>query len=472
MPNIEHTVLEDSIRAQVNCAICTTAPFKYTCPKCFLQYCSLACYKHQTHSQCSESFYKDNIQQEMEAKKAGESAAARYYTGMEGAGRDKSDENMKRKMQHLLRRFERGELGVLSQPHELSREEMDDIDDDAVEDDLDALQEKLGELDIDSMTTEELMALLSDSQLESFESQLESGDILSSETLQNAIAEPWWLTSSPDSDGSSFIQDLDTQQVIDNSSTATRGIAKQPPVIADLAPFSKLTTAQPHPSLPFNLVELLCVYSIVWRHFNGEWGHSDDATAENDYCDNEARSFLCELSLLLKDGGNTSFGYDGVESAVFGVWDRVIRMNNVLLDPATKTSIAPAKQVLTLLLNDLSQLLSSQKKTVSALSHLHSLFNNNSNEKSDKKKNKEERNLNLRISRKILFYTCFAGSANDATFGILREQTARCTFEKQALDMNDAIHEVDPGSVDAAREQVLQRMQKEVDSKRTLIQEL
>ncbi|GMG40743.1 unnamed protein product [Ambrosiozyma monospora] len=33
----------------MNCEICTQNKFKYKCPKCGLKYCSLACYKSESH---------------------------------------------------------------------------------------------------------------------------------------------------------------------------------------------------------------------------------------------------------------------------------------------------------------------------------------------------------------------------------------------------------------------------------------
>lgn len=41
---------------------CEKNPSKYLCPRCGVPYCSLACYKDENkHLQCSESFYKDCV---------------------------------------------------------------------------------------------------------------------------------------------------------------------------------------------------------------------------------------------------------------------------------------------------------------------------------------------------------------------------------------------------------------------------
>lgn len=47
-------------------------PQKYSCPRCNILYCSVNCYKSEAHLQCSETFYKDCVVQEMalQSKKA------------------------------------------------------------------------------------------------------------------------------------------------------------------------------------------------------------------------------------------------------------------------------------------------------------------------------------------------------------------------------------------------------------------
>lgn len=51
-----------------NCYFCKKEPEKsrelYFCPQCNVPYCSLACYKHTDHASCSESFYRQWIEEE------------------------------------------------------------------------------------------------------------------------------------------------------------------------------------------------------------------------------------------------------------------------------------------------------------------------------------------------------------------------------------------------------------------------
>ncbi|XP_075692946.1 zinc finger HIT domain-containing protein 2 [Rhinoderma darwinii] len=62
---------ENGGSAPVVCALCLSAPGKYTCPRCNAPYCSLACYKGARHSVCSELFYKESVLQALRDEEAG-----------------------------------------------------------------------------------------------------------------------------------------------------------------------------------------------------------------------------------------------------------------------------------------------------------------------------------------------------------------------------------------------------------------
>ncbi|KAJ3065642.1 hypothetical protein HDU98_010967 [Podochytrium sp. JEL0797] len=385
---------------------------------------------------------------EMNAKTG--SAAAKYYTGDEGKAPDTSEADTKRKMLHLLQRFESGEVGVLEESMRLSDGEEEDEDD--------VLEERLRGLDLDNLTTEELMALLPESHLKAFEAQVASGEILSSESFTDAIATPWWLNR--DSSTNPIIQDLSEPQP-SPSTTIDSKLSHKPAAIFDLVPFSALTRANPHASLPFNTVELLCVYTVVNRHLNGDWEDTDSAR--------DARELFVELSLVLKDAaGGGAFGYDSIEAAVVGVWDRVIRMNSILLDPRATTSATPANHVLGLLWTDLQAILQSRDKIVSALSHTHFLFNDPAGA------TKQDKKANLRVARKLLFYTCFAADVGVFGDDMVKALAQGVEKEVKRREGLDKIDEEVGGDVDArkAREEVLKRVKREDEKPRVLVEEI
>ena len=48
------------------CAFCEkTKSNLYTCPKCNLNYCTVQCYQSQRHTQCSEQFYRNCVEDEV-----------------------------------------------------------------------------------------------------------------------------------------------------------------------------------------------------------------------------------------------------------------------------------------------------------------------------------------------------------------------------------------------------------------------
>ncbi|CAH1973914.1 unnamed protein product [Acanthoscelides obtectus] len=59
------------------CKICDNALGKYSCPKCNILYCSLACYQSSAHLECSETFYKDNVMSEHNLNKNDEETKAK-----------------------------------------------------------------------------------------------------------------------------------------------------------------------------------------------------------------------------------------------------------------------------------------------------------------------------------------------------------------------------------------------------------
>ncbi|OAQ28554.1 hypothetical protein K457DRAFT_558625 [Linnemannia elongata AG-77] len=66
VPRKHRTIVENTHP----CGICKVQPFKYICPRCNLRYCSLTCYKDQSHVQCTESFYKSSVMDELKANPA------------------------------------------------------------------------------------------------------------------------------------------------------------------------------------------------------------------------------------------------------------------------------------------------------------------------------------------------------------------------------------------------------------------
>ncbi|XP_035288910.1 zinc finger HIT domain-containing protein 2 [Anguilla anguilla] len=68
------------------CGLCLSKRPSYTCPRCNVPYCDLACYRSSAHSICSEEFYKESVIQELR-------------------GMGETEEEGKRRMQEILVRL-------------------------------------------------------------------------------------------------------------------------------------------------------------------------------------------------------------------------------------------------------------------------------------------------------------------------------------------------------------------------------
>ncbi|KAJ3141436.1 hypothetical protein HK100_006865, partial [Physocladia obscura] len=159
-----------------------------------------------------------------------------------------------------------------------------------------ALADQFSGLDLETMPIDKVLALVPETYLKAFESDLKSGKILESDAFSEAITKPWWLPMTGTDITSKLVQELSSSSSLlsDTENFLSPSTANPPVEICDIPPFSSLSKLPPHTSLPFNLVELLCIYSIIWRRFNGDF--SDTHDNQLDIC-----SLTCSLSLVLMD---------------------------------------------------------------------------------------------------------------------------------------------------------------------------
>lgn len=223
----EATVDGSNARRSAVCMLCKCKPSCYTCPRCNLHYCGLACYQSPDHSVCSEEFYKESVLQELKDMGKTESEgrkkmqevlvglrqkAERTDGGIEGllkeAGimSDDTDEGEgeateKVQVVELLSR-----LAELQQSGDGSETDIEailrkleefgggeplpgELDEDAehAEGELD-LADRLSGLDINKLSEEELWGLLSSKEKERFVGLMKGGALGGLVPLWK----PWW----------------------------------------------------------------------------------------------------------------------------------------------------------------------------------------------------------------------------------------------------------------------------------------
>ncbi|TDL23986.1 hypothetical protein BD410DRAFT_131242 [Rickenella mellea] len=288
------------------CGICRRQFSKYICPSCNVPYCSLTCFRSESHSQCSEAFYKREIQTDMNAQ-PNRSAEERI------------------KMMELLKRFEEDSL----EDDELLNDENDD------EDHVTNLAQRLGNIDLESASSDEIWSMLNPSERELFLQAVKdptSGvtqDLLYSDEMQKHIVEPWWIAPSIDSNAGSQMH--------------LKRFGERPQIM-DI-PSSLVKPLKDGPPLMYNISVVCVAYAYITRNLSVS---PISRLSPNESDADEARRLMQLLVPFLTDKrANTLF--TSLDAAITDFWSRM-------------DTITP--QGLSLLLDDASRLLAPIPVTV------------------------------------------------------------------------------------------------------------
>ncbi|XP_046543965.1 zinc finger HIT domain-containing protein 2-like isoform X1 [Haliotis rubra] len=229
------------------CSICVGQEARYTCPRCNIPYCSLACYRHEKHGSCSEAFYKDWVIDELSHNTA----------GME----------------------DREKILEILQREQEARDE-DDVDSDDEEEDADdpGLEERLEGLDLDA-DAGDVWRRLTEKEKQEFSQMLEDG------RLANLVEvwTPWWVKVKPSSE---------TEEEVDKLEHDGKS---QPQILSDIPDINiLLKKSKPSSDLRFCLVNVLYSYAFITRLHNGNHLESPLESAQD----------LLSVSSVLGQGSN------------------------------------------------------------------------------------------------------------------------------------------------------------------------
>lgn len=187
------TILEFDYSLFISCQRCHEKESRYTCPKCLVVYCSADCYKTEAHIQCSETFYKHCVYEELASK------------------------DLKNKMHMNKHKIE----DVLKQLSQAEDTELLDSDDSASEVEL---EDRLRNVDLDSPS--DVWASLTNEEKNEFQQLVDSGKIL--ECLP--AWEPWWI-----SDTRFIVEEIDHE--------SSRSVAHIPSIKHPIVALSQLTVS-------------------------------------------------------------------------------------------------------------------------------------------------------------------------------------------------------------------------------------
>ena len=224
------------------CSVCTQQYSKYKCPRCAIQYCSLACYRNHGEA-CTETFYEESAHAALKAN----------------VTRPKQQIDMLRMLQRLE-----------AAGDESCDADAGSVDGEADGDDVDsgaARTERLNLLLVqthldESLLTEEerreFRRLVADGSLgaqlqtsDAWWSRLEALSLVSVPTARDGKTGGGWRWCSPAM-----------------AAAATAAGAPEPPT--DLPSLRSLTRRMPCERLRFNVLEVVCAYVYTWRLYCGE----------------------------------------------------------------------------------------------------------------------------------------------------------------------------------------------------------
>ncbi|XP_057840394.2 uncharacterized protein LOC131050228 isoform X1 [Cryptomeria japonica] len=226
------------------CRVCQKQFSQYTCPRCNVRYCSVACYKG--HSiRCTESFMRENV---MDA-----------FHQMEPLN------ETKQRMLEILKRFH--------SENEASTSEMEDSDEDDFPLSMEMIQKiaKGRDISLDDLSVKDRKHFL---------------QAVASGKLSHLIRpwEPWWFKPGVNKitlskQGSQLVQPLDASEVhvqaklsTENAHQDGNGVSGIPPGPENpLSSVQQLTSIEPSPLLVVHLVDVIYSYCFTLRFFNGDW---------------------------------------------------------------------------------------------------------------------------------------------------------------------------------------------------------
>ncbi|KAI0642320.1 hypothetical protein C8Q79DRAFT_1013608 [Trametes meyenii] len=237
-PVIASSSAEADSVTTIPCSICRRQFSRYTCPRCNVPYCSLVCFRSEKHADCSESFYRKEV--ELDVKSAPSASVEE-----------------KRRMMDLLKRFEEDALEDSPLLEDSDNEEADD------------LHNRLQNIDLgmnDSASYEELWEALSPSERDKFLRALNDPDselarqLLASEELERERVDPWWQT---------FAETEPKNLSPPSSGPTGRKNGPKPSIMSIPEPLVKQSArnALSGPLLLYNICAVCITYAYTVRYF-------------------------------------------------------------------------------------------------------------------------------------------------------------------------------------------------------------
>ncbi|KAG5727144.1 Zinc finger HIT domain-containing protein 2 [Termitomyces sp. T112] len=255
------------------CRLCGRQFAKYNCPTCNVAYCSLTCFRSEAHAQCSETFYKKEVETQIQSEPS-----------------KTLQERMQ--MMEMLKKFEE------------ESEQDAGLDSDG-EDDGEDLARRFADIDLDATSVADVWSKLTPAEQAEFVKIMEDPNsdharqLLASEELENERCEPWWHAPAVESDG-----------------PLPRRYGSKPELIP--VPAVMVQPIPNGPLLHYNICAVCIAYAFVTRHLSVS---PLSSLLPEDIDFEEAKHLVSQLVPFLVDRKSTML-HPNLSSLVTDIWSR------------------------------------------------------------------------------------------------------------------------------------------------------
>ncbi|KAL5531392.1 hypothetical protein ACEPAG_4269 [Sanghuangporus baumii] len=268
---------------RATCGICHRQVSRYTCPSCNVAYCSLSCFRSNEHSQCSEAFYKHQLESEIRTQPS-------------------ASTEERRRMLEMLRQFEQ----------EGSDADLLESEEETGEDDL---AERFGGIDLESASASDIWNALTPEERATFLRKIQDPstssvqDLLRNSGNELNIVLPWWEAPEVPPEASSAPLD-------NTESYGSRPAMEEIPESL----LSRQAGPETGPPLLYNICAVFVAYAYVTRHLGisplSQSRDSDNLTS--------ARQLLRALVPFLAEKRSTIL-FGSMDDLITDMWPRFVQ---------------------------------------------------------------------------------------------------------------------------------------------------
>ncbi|KAL0130846.1 hypothetical protein PUN28_002451 [Cardiocondyla obscurior] len=214
------------------CGLCNKRERLYTCPRCGINYCGAECYKSDAHTDCSESFYRQCVEDELKSQE--------------------NDPAARQKMIDILKRVHETDMenDMLQENSDKKSTSSEDYSLDS-DDETELLDLKTRLENVNFEDPNDLWLALSEAERQEFEALLKNGEV------ENLLPKwvPWWTY---------HVEKKLVQPIEEDAYNNLKH-----PALIDVPLFNELQKASP--CVYFNVTNVIHAYAYIALYYIGDY---------------------------------------------------------------------------------------------------------------------------------------------------------------------------------------------------------